>query len=987
MRKTKKQRLRASVLALLLVVSMVLGIVPGGTGEVYAKESISSSSEEEPGFLDKAVDFFQVTGDKIASFFGAGDEADPAAAFDTEKEADPSTLQTWQPLAKDTTENIGRIWTDKTVSTKDIDFEGTHHKGEIGDSQFLVALSALSSTSNTVTTSSKPLDIVLVLDVSGSMGDPLQYAYTATYSVSTRRDDYYAKNDDGTYSKIDRVTEWFQFDHWELNGKKVEPKQSANDNTAGRIQFYTRKAVESKMDALKIAANNFVTETAKKNDSISDQNKRHNISVVKFAGSKNNNYGNGSTGNANYSQRLNPLTAYTSQTISALTNSINSINEEGATSADYGMELAKSELDTNGRQDAQKVIIFFTDGEPNHQNGFNSTVANTAISVAKDLKDQQAIVYSVGVFEDADPGNTSTSQSNRFNAYMHGISSNYPSATAWNNLGTPSEELKYYKAASDAEELNQIFEDILTDVNTGSGFPTEITQGYEPNKGGYVTFEDQLGAYMQVDTFKSILFAEQKFDLDPSGVKTEGNVTTYTFEGEGGNNLYPNGNLHDILITVTKSDHLAEGDHVKVQIPASMIPLRHFMLDTGADGQTTMNINEAWPIRILYGASLKQEVVETLRDGLDDSTTDQALEAYLGENPTKIDGKAAAFFYSNLYTGKPWQGHDGQTLGDTVVSFAPAKGNTFYYFTKDTPIYTDESFNQPVMTEPVSGDTYYYKKTFWTLENGKPVEKTEAYPFASDNFEQASANWAVNEQGEVYIKSGSAKLTRVDALTLEKEKNTTNTATEVINPQWDNVNNPQTLQVYLGNNGRIAVEVPGALEITKEATVAADKNLNEQEIVKDKEFKFQIRIPDMKDKTVKAEKRNLQGDIQGDVFDLSFDSKGNATSVLKDNEKLYIHGLDAGVTYSVTEDTDSMPAGFVLTSIDGERKAEAAGIIEAGAPKRHTFTNTYDVTETAVEAFAPFEKVFDRWDLADSFQIMLTPDNLSYPMPEGTKDG
>ncbi len=781
------------------------------------------------------------------------------------------------------------------------------------------------------------------------------------------------------------------FGHWEFNGKEVEPKESASDNTAGRIQFYTRAAAGSKMNALKTAANNFVTETAKKNDSISDPNKQHEISVVKFAGTSSTSYGNDTYRDDeytyNYSQRLKPLTAYNSQTISSLTDMIDSIKEGGATSADYGMQLAQSELDENGRQDAQKVIIFFTDGEPNHSSGFNRDVANNAISASKALKDKKAIVYSIGVFADANPDNTSTSQSNQFNAYMHGISSNYPAATAWNTLGTEAEELKYYKAASDADQLNQIFEDILQDVNTGSGFPTEITQGDEPNEGGYVTFDDQLGAYMQVDAFKSILFANKKFDLDPdTGVETVGNVTTYTFEGEGGNDLYPKGNLHDIIITVTKSDNLAVGDQVKVKIPASMIPLRHFSVDTNANGETTMKVKETWPIRLLYGASMKPGVAETLQDGLDDSPVDQALETYLEANQTNIDGKAAAFFYSNLYTGKSWAGHDGKTLGDTIASFDPAKGNTFYYFTEDTPIYTDEGFTQPVEGQPVSGDTYYYKKVFWSLEEGQPAEKTVASPFASDNFEQASANWGVNEQGEVYIKAGSAKLTGVDSLTLSKERNTTNTATEVINPQW-NVNNPNTLSVYLGNNGRVAMEVPGELEITKKATVAADKNLNEKEIVKDKKFTFNISIPKMADKTVKAEKRNLQGDIQGDAFDLRFDGQGKAEAALKDNETLYIHGLDAGVTYTVTEDADSMAQGFALTSVDGEKKTKATGTIEAGVPKSHTFTNTYDVTETAVEAFAPFEKVFDRWDLANSFKMMLTPDNATYPMPEGTQDG
>lgn len=999
MRKTKKQRFRASILAILLIASMVFGMVPNSVGQVYAKESTSSSSEEEPGFIDKAINFFQDTGDKIASFFGAGDEAAPAAAFDTTKEADENTLQEWQEIAKETTENIGRIWTDKTVSTTDMEFEAFSGDNiPIGNSQFLVALSALSSTSNTVTTSSKPLDIVLVLDVSGSMEDPLGTVdvYNEEYDINTgwRGPAYFAKVND-EYVQIDRKTSLGRFSHWELNGVEVAPKTSANDSTEGHIQFYTKKTQNvSKMDALKNAVNGFIEATAKENDQIQDKTKQHNISVVKFADdSYNESYGDDLTGDDyNYTQRLNALTSYTSGTVSELTDKVNSLQEAGATSADYGLTMAQTELKANGRKDAQKVVIFFTDGEPNHSNGFSNTVANAAISKSQELKkNEKAIVYSVGVFKDADPSNASTSDANRFNAYMHGISSNYPEATKWNSLGTRVENSNYYKAASNADDLNKIFEDILQDVNSGSGFPTDIQDGYEPNKGGYVTFDDKLGAYMQVDEFKSIIFADQKFDLNRNtGVKTEGNVTTYTFEGESGNSLYPNGNLHDILITVTKSADLAVGDQVKVQIPASMIPLRHFNVDTDAAGKTTMEVTSARPIRIVYGASIKPGVEETLRDGLDDSAADQALETYLRNNQANINGKAAAFFYSNLYTGKPWQGHDGKTLGDTVASFDPAKGNIFYYFTENTPIYTDEEFTQPVKGEPVSGDTYYYKKVFWELENGTPVEKTIAYPFASDNFNQASASWATNEKEEVYIRAGSAKLTRVDALTLSKANNITNTATEIINPQWDNVNNPQTLQVYLGNNGRIAMEVPGALEIAKDATVAADKNLNEEEIVKDKEFTFNISIPEMKGKTVKAEKRNLQGDIQGNVFDLIFDGQGKTTGTLKDNEKLYIHGLDAGAEYTVTEDTNSMPAGFKLTAIDGKKATEATeatGTIVAGSPKQHTFTNTYDVTATSVEAFAPYEKVFDRWDQAPKFQIMLKADDLSCPMPAESTNG
>lgn len=971
-KKEKRKKVCASVLALLLSVAMILGMIPGEIGQVYAAEQ---KTKGEPVL---------------------------ASAFDAETKADPSTLQTWKSLVSNTTENIGRIWTDKTVSTEDMAFDGTTEKAEIGDSQFLVALSALSSTSNTVAMSEKPLDIVLVLDVSGSMGNRLGtiYIYEEVYDINTGwwGPSYYAINDNGDYVEIDKIPYFgFSFDHWELEGKEVEPKTSASDNTEGHIQFYTRKEENiTKMEALKSAVNSFAEAAAKRNDDIQDVTKQHALSVVKFADDSTSDvYGDDKNGGYNYTQRLNPLTKYTSTTISTLTDSVNKLDEAGSTAADFGLSMARKELTQNGRKDAQKVVIFFTDGEPNHQNGFDSSVANDAIANAAKLKSEdQALVYSIGVFENADPTNTSTADSNRFNAYMHGVSSNYPNASSWKQLGTREADSDYYKAATNADELTQIFTDIFEDVSIGSGFPTNVTQGYEPNKGGYVTFYDQLGSYMQVDEFKTILFADKKFNLNrDTGIKTEGNVTTYTFEGEGGNALYPQGNLHDILITVTKSDDLKTGDIVEVKVPASMVPLRHFKVDTDINGQATMNVDEAWPIHIMYGASIKPKVIETLRDGLDDSADDAALEAYLEENKTTTGGNTAALFYSNAYTGTSWPGHPNKTLGDTVASFEPAKGNTFYYFTKDTPIYTDENFEHPVTDKPVSGDTYYYAKTYWALENGQAVEKTKAFPFASDNFEQASANWEVNDKNEVYIKAGSARLTRVDALTLSKENNATSTATEVINPLWDNVNNPQTLHVYLGNNGLIAVEVPGALEITKDATVATDKNLNEEEVVKDKEFAFKINIPDMKNKTVKAEKRNLQNELLGEVFDLTFDSKGDIVQSvkLKNNERLYIQGLDAGASYTVTEDGTSMPKGFSLTSVvtDGkeEKTEKAEGTIEAGISKRHTFVNTYDVKSVDAKAFAPFKKTFERWDLASEFDMMLVADSASYPMPEGSKNG
>lgn len=920
----------------------------------------------------------------LVDLLGLGSDAAPAAAFDEEKTVDPSTIASWEGIVQNDTENIGRIWTDKTVSSASVQLpaspDGAAPSVDIGNSDFLAALSALSSTSNTTTTSSKPLDIVLVLDASGSMADELtsEYRYAETYDINTNgRTTYCAQNADGSYTEIDRITSgWFnRFDHWELNGQTVIPRTSAQDSDPNHIQFYTYDEVTTtKMAALHDAANAFIENTATQNDAIDDAAKQHRISLVKFASDKSNTVGNDTMGGwngYNYSQVMTNLTAYTSDDVASATSMVDGLTASGATSADYGMQHAQTVL-ASARDDAQKVVIFFTDGEPNHQNGFSSTVANDAISAAKALKDENTLVYTIGMFADANPSNTSTSTTNQFNAYMHAVSSNYPKASAWNSLGDrASQDSAYYKAATNAAELNQIFQEISDEINAGTGYPTETIEGAEGTS-GYITFTDELGAYMEVDSFKSIVFADKVFSNPVKS--TNGLTDTYTFEGEGGNALYPNGNLNQIDVTVQRSDELAQGDVVTVKVPASLIPLRSFTV-ADENGAATMDVAEAYPMRIFYGVSVKQGVYDALAQGTDD----QALKNYIAANT--VDGKTS--FYSNYYDGTVTSG--GKKLGNTTASFVPAEGNSFYYFTQNTTLYTDENCSQKLMTEPHAGDTYYYKRAYYAkdAQSGEITKKDSITRFVGANFSASTTFWGKANDGSYYIKAGAPRLTRIDDLTLAKENNATGTSTEVINPNWDNINNPDVLNVSLGNNGKIAVELPGTLAITKDAGVAPNKGLS-TDVLNGKEFQFEITVDGAANKTYKAEVKHEDGTVTGALFDLAFDGQGKATHSIKDNETLYIYGLDAGAAYTVAESTDKLPSGFTQTSAAGD-----TGTILGNATAQAKFVNTYDVAPVTLSAadFATYQKNFDRWDIASSFNILLTEDNAANPMPEGSAEG
>lgn len=281
----------------------------------------------------------------------------------------------------------------------------------------------------------------------------------------------------------------------------------------------------TKLAALKKAAKEFLTNTANKNAAIADNGNKIRVSLVKFASTKRDTTGNDRydswDGKRNYTQIVNNLT----DNMNTLSASVDALQAGGATRADYGLEKANAVL-AGARANAKKVVVFFTDGEPNSHSGFDGGVANTAVKNAKTLKDSGTTIYSVGVFSKADPSDTS----GKFNAYMNAVSSNYPNATTYRNLGTRVDGGNYYMIASNSEGLLKVFEDIQQTITSTNGYTG-------------VTIQDTLSKYAE--------FADDDPEKTAKVVTNDGTTVTAQW------NIKVNGNT--IIASPKSTEPLPDG--------------------------------------------------------------------------------------------------------------------------------------------------------------------------------------------------------------------------------------------------------------------------------------------------------------------------------------------------------------------------------------------------------------------------------------------
>lgn len=285
------------------------------------------------------------------------------------------------------------------------------------DGSYTVNVDVKGAVNSTTVTTTQPIDFTLVLDVSGSMDDPM----------------------------------------------------GSTDRT-------------KRLKALKGAVDNFLEGAANANKGAQSGSEPVRVGLVKFSGKESNNVGNDMYRSGGYQYNYSQIVSNLTADMSGLKTKVKELEAAGSTRADNGFKRAVKVME-NARSNAKKVVIFFTDGKPTSASDFDVSVANGAVTAAKTLKDQGDTVYSIGIFSGANPSSTKGNA----NQFMHAVSSNFPKATSYDNRGDGDKDAGYYKAATNASELNAIFDEIEKSETTTSAY-TKVTM--EDTLSGYVELAD-----------------------------------------------------------------------------------------------------------------------------------------------------------------------------------------------------------------------------------------------------------------------------------------------------------------------------------------------------------------------------------------------------------------------------------------------------------------------------------------------------------------
>ncbi len=943
--KNKKRisKIGAAIVAAIMVVALIIGLAPNDTARVLAAEKVSDYGTE--------TKFTESLGDNAS------------------------------------TEYSGRIWTDKSVYSDSVTFDLYTEPGQAqktatvskdDDSDFLVAFSALGTTQSVSGQTQAPVDVVFVIDMSGSMrqnsmGDQTRMARTIA-ALNDAVETLLEGNENtriGVVAFSGEAQVLLQLDHYtKLNN------QNFFSTNSGQTSIYTRA----------------VGDTTGRINKTTTTSSGTNIQRGIFDGM------NMLATETETSVVVDGQTIPRTPSVVILSDGAPTIGSDYQSWWDLSGDTKDYDYDTERPLYGMQAIMTAS----YMKDAIDRNYAGAGASPVK--------VYSIGMGIDSitgtngqiaritiDPlnylnGNNDTARTirNAWNTYIGQNNTGTPSLRGENgnytfnhpNTGYDIDSIIYndaYYSADNAQEVVETFEAIVSNISISAPqIPTEVKNPNAIDADGYITYTDPLGAYMEVKDVKAISYAGTVFTKDNS-TKTvttvSGTETTYKFAAEVHSPIYGDQNIDDILITVTED---ADGmETITIKIPASVIPVRVNTVELNEDGTVKTHTNNgAYPVRVFYTVGLKSGIIE---NGVVKVGEGGVSEEYVLAN-SNTDGTVN--FYSNLFTGENEvivldEGQEiPKKVGNTTVEFEPSHTNPFYYIIEDMPIYKDAAGEtQLTAREGIQeGTTYYYKNTYY---HGTSVEEEHTARTGA----QLLKTDIIEKDGYLYRAKGSPRLNRIMEFEGEKIDNNTKTAEDFYAPTFEYASGSTDpyagkFVIYLGNNGVLSTAAGGHLKITKNVVIPDGLNPATTE------FEFTVNFNG---------NNTLDGVFAYDVLDASGAVLENRAGTIADGGKLKLAGgetaiirnIPRDVTYEVIE-TEANENGF-STTVSG-----STGTIEAGETKEAIFTNTYasiPVIVGASDGFQVSKTLAGRHWNGDAFTFILESVSQDAPMPSGSTNG
>lgn len=865
-----------------------------------------------------------------------------------------------------TTEFSGRVWADKTVTTTDQKFSGDAGNSitVANDSDFLVTYSALATTQSITGEAQSPLDVVFVVDFSGSM---INYAMDNGYSRLANLLDalnssiktlmeaneynrvavvcYSGKPDESvsaskvllplnhysssqTYFSInDRTaTTSERTVSWNIDGVSGNHTVQQPHATNTQMGLYTGMNLLTGSDTT-VEINGQTVQRVPAVIHLSDGNPTvSSDSQNWWEPSNNSGNGNGVVRISSVGNGLKAMMTATYMKREIDRHYSADLNSDYAVRVyNIGMGLdgifneVKASSNWNTDIDANKSqnLAYVSLNPGSHWND-NNNIAQNFRDTWNQYKNGTNVTIPVSEpAASAGPGDWTSWWESTF------PSENYTVTHPSQNDITEVNDLNYvdqYFSADSADQVTEVFENIVSDITMSTPqVPTNVNPD-AIDQSGYITYTDEIGDYMEVKDVKNLIFSGTNFTNHTES--TNGNTTTYTFSGQIDSPVYGQQNAGDIVITVTSNtDNTGKMTQtLTVKIPASAIPLRVNTVELESSGNVKSHTtNNAYPVRLCYTVGV-QEGVKNSDGTVDLSKID---DAYKQAN-TGTDG---LYFYSNKYTGDI-KCEDQETAGNAYVEFTPAKNNPYFYVQESIPLYKDKSCTDPVVEQPTpdDGKTYYYQVQYYSGDES--VTETRSVTGIKGTTEQIN--------GQYCVKAGVMNAPHADSKHAEKTTNNTSTAQLYYYAHM----NSENAQIHLGNNGRLAV---------KTASLAVEKDIKVPEGIDagqfaDQEFSFTVTLKDTKNNPVSGTfttrhvvdaGNGSETSVESGISSLKF-TDGTATFELEPGEKLYIDGLVNGWSYTVSETDDSDDGFDQTTPADGD----ASGTLE-DTTTPVLFVNTY----------------------------------------------